>query len=176
MVRGVLEVALRNALHKQLTNAFSSPWYDDAKFLAIDAHFPDQIQKAKSDISKWGKAVTPPRVVAELSFGFWVNLLRPGTNSSYVYNLWGPAFSNAFPNGTKRGKISGILDPLLKFETESRTMNQSSKKTLRFDTAHAGNGTSLVLRIGAVDRTPFSRPRYHCSRSLPPSLAFLAPS
>ena len=54
-------------------------------------------------------------MVAELSFGFWVHLLRPGPNGAYVPAIWGPALSKAFPSGTRRSRVVAELDPLLKF-------------------------------------------------------------
>jgi hypothetical protein len=112
---GVLEVVLRNALDRQLSRAFSSPWYEDRTFLANDPKIEARIQAAKDEITKRRNTVTHPRMVAQLSFGFWVQLLRPGPNGAYVPAIWGPALSKAFPAGTKRSRVVAELDPLLKF-------------------------------------------------------------
>jgi len=112
---GVLEVVLRNALDRQLSRAFTAPWYDDPAFLAIDPKIEKRVQSAKDEIAKRRKTVTHPRMVAELSFGYWVHLLRPGPNGAYVPTLWGPALSRAFPAGTRRSRLVADLDPLLKF-------------------------------------------------------------
>lgn len=109
---GVLEVVLRNAFHEQLRNAFGATWHDEQHFLNLDAGFQRRIDKAKNDITKRQKAITTPRIVAELSMGFWVTLV----NATYVYTLWGPALSKAFtPNTIRRSTISGLLEPLLRF-------------------------------------------------------------
>lgn len=112
---GVLEVVLRNALDRELSRAFTAPWYDDPAFLAIDPKIGNRIQSAKDEIAKRRNSVTRPRMVAELSFGFWVHLLRPGPNGAYVPTLWGPALSKAFPARTRRSRLVADLDPLLKF-------------------------------------------------------------
>jgi hypothetical protein len=112
---GVLEVVLRNALDRQLSRAFRSPWYEDRTFLANDPKIEARIQAARDELTKRRNTVTHPRMVAQLSFGFWVQLLRPGPNGVYVPTIWGPALSKAFPAGTKRSRVVAELDPLLKF-------------------------------------------------------------
>ena len=112
---GVMEVALRNALDRELTRAFTAPWYDDPKFLAVDSTFAQRIQDTKKKIFARGKVAIRSRIIAELSFGFWVNLLRPGPGGSYVPSLWGPALSRAFRPQVKRSFVAGRLDPLLRF-------------------------------------------------------------
>jgi hypothetical protein len=112
---GVLEVTLRNALDRELTRVFPPRWYDDVTFLRIDPKLAARIQAARDTIRKQGKSVTRSRLVAELPFGFWVHLLRPGPGGIYVPSLWGPALSKAFPTATKRSAVAGALDPLLKF-------------------------------------------------------------
>jgi hypothetical protein len=107
---GVLEVVLRNALDRQLALAFTEPWYDDPAFLTIDPKIGTRIQIAKDELTKRRSALTRPRLVAQLSFGFWVNLLRPGPNGAYVPAIWGPALSKAFPVGMKRSRVVADLD------------------------------------------------------------------
>lgn len=52
------------------------------------------IDEALDRLQRNGKRVTDGRVVAELSFGFWVGLLGPGRNYEMV--LWRPALRHAF--------------------------------------------------------------------------------
>lgn len=112
---GVMEVALRNALDRELARVFTAPWYDDPKFLAVDSTFQQRIQDTKKKITARGKIAVRSRMIAELSFGFWVNLVRPGPGGSYVRSLWGPALSRAFRPQVKRSFVAGRLDPLLRF-------------------------------------------------------------
>lgn len=93
-----LEVTVRNAEHHALTASYGTPtWYDAAP---LSPHWQEQLDKAKA---KPGVNKKPGKVVAELTFGFWVELLsKPNHNV-----LWmGRKLSAAFPNTTlKRDAI-----------------------------------------------------------------------
>lgn len=78
-----LEVALRNSFHRTLSAAFNrNDWYDIQNLLAVEQQ--ESIRKAKARIVNDGKTVCPARVVAELTFGFWVSLTGP----TYAQTLW----------------------------------------------------------------------------------------
>lgn len=84
------ELVLRNSLSCQLALGLGNPvWYDVAVF---DEPERRQIAKAKKYVADEGKSVTPARVVASTSFGFWVGLLR----GSYSRTLWNPCLHKAF--------------------------------------------------------------------------------
>ena len=69
------EIALRNAIHDALTARSSTGrWYDTTPGLQNWQH--DKIQEAKDSLMKTGKPVTPGRMVAELSFGFWTGFFN----------------------------------------------------------------------------------------------------
>lgn len=99
-----LEIALRNAFHRELTNIYGSDWYDRIPHILTERS-NDNITKAKKDITSRGKTVIPPRIVAELSFGFWVSLLGTGRKGkdNYEMRLWRPALYKAFPNRPSKG-------------------------------------------------------------------------
>ena len=108
---GIVEVALRNALHDKLERHFGTVWYDDPRFIAIDPKlFPRSIDRAKAHITMGGKAISPPRMVAQLMFGFWVSLLRP----AYARSLW-PILRPAFVPYARRRRVADALDPLVVF-------------------------------------------------------------
>ena len=70
LLRG-LEVAVRNAEHDALTAGYGTPaWYDAAP---LSLYWKDQIAKATAKSCLGGK---PGNVVPELTFGFWVDLLK----------------------------------------------------------------------------------------------------
>ncbi len=96
-----LEVAVRNSMARQLQDLRlrASPRHGQIPcWFNFSAWFtPRQrecIQDAKD--SARDKGLTPGRVVAQLSFGFWVSLLDPG----HTHTLWVPALRNAFPGST----------------------------------------------------------------------------
>ncbi len=99
------EVALRNGMHRQLTAAYGSAWYDNSK-AGLSTSTRQRIQTAKDDVTRGGYKLDPPHLVAALTFGFWVSLLgrgglssRPGrTKSNYEMTLWRPALSRTFPH------------------------------------------------------------------------------
>lgn len=70
------EVALRNAQHGALTQRYGTEvWYD-----AATAQLPNwqqlRISEARQNLLEREKPVTPGRVVAELSFGFWTGFFN----------------------------------------------------------------------------------------------------
>lgn len=108
-----LEITLRNALHRELT-AFcgTEKWYIE-RYLGhkLNSYGQKEIVLAEKRISKSGKTIVPPRIVTELSFGFWISLLGKGDN--YEMLLWRPSLHKAFPNKKlSRKKIHTPLNNL----------------------------------------------------------------
>ncbi len=92
----ILEVALRNAFHYQLTelhrqSGFSGNWYDHPEYLLTSKRC-DDIERARRRLRSADKPATGGRIVAELSFGFWRFL----TVGRYTDQLWRPALRRAF--------------------------------------------------------------------------------
>ncbi len=85
------EVALRNAIHRILSDAVSPMW-----FYRIDLHENqlDKVNRAKFDLEQNRKSVTPGALVAELRLGFWTSLI----STRYENLLWRPHLHKAFPN------------------------------------------------------------------------------
>ena len=99
-----LEIALRNALHRQLTRLHGAAWYDNPA-AGLDLGGLERIATAKTEIERAGQVVTPSRLVAALSFGFWVSLVGAGgridpdgSRATYEMTLWRPALRGAFPH------------------------------------------------------------------------------
>ena len=90
-----LEVTLRNALHGQLTQRFGAQWYDQRTVRTILS--PRTIERLETTKTAIRHPVTPSRLVAELSFGFWISLLGPGPKKRYEFQLWRSALRKAFP-------------------------------------------------------------------------------
>lgn len=97
-----LEITVRNAEHHALTTSYgTASWYDLAP---LTAYWVDQVNKAKA---KPGVGGIPGKVVAELTFGFWVDLLQ----NRHHWNLWvRQKLHTAFPNARlHRSKIHDRL-------------------------------------------------------------------
>lgn len=106
-----LEVTLRNVLHDSLSGKYNDTWYDNP-LLLLKQQSKDEIVKAKSKLLRMNMGLTPPSIVAELSFGFWVNLLE----RDYHNTLWTPLLYKCFQGqpGQKRSKIFDKLNHLRK--------------------------------------------------------------
>ena len=88
-----LEITLRNKLHNRLAAQFGPHWYDAAGMRLQHAQ-QVRIPEAKQSLQWQGKPIDPPRVVAELSLGFWVGLF----GRHYENHLWRPHLRRLFVN------------------------------------------------------------------------------
>ena len=101
-----LEVALRNAMHRGLADRYGDAWYDN-RAAGLDRGAMERIASARTELARDGHGDDPPRVVAALSFGFWVSLLGPGgrvgarRKANYEMTLWRPALRGAFAHRAK---------------------------------------------------------------------------
>ncbi len=79
-------------MHDALSRGLAQEnWYDS---LVWQVAQQEQIDQAKDSLQKKAKTVTPGRMVAELTFGFWVGLTGP----KYSVELWERHLYKAFPN------------------------------------------------------------------------------
>ncbi len=87
-----LEVALRNAMHRELSLGLArDDWYNSVTWQVAQQ---EQIDNAKDSLQKKAKPIVPGGMVAELTFGFWVGLTGP----KYSVDLWERHLYKAFPN------------------------------------------------------------------------------
>jgi len=109
-----IEVALRNKFDRELEAKFGSHWFKDAGFLAlVDGRSHAILSKAQKDAAKhWpkGRALPPGKVIAELTFGFWLQL----TDSKLEHKLWVPYLHKAFAprKAPKRAVFNQQLEKL----------------------------------------------------------------
>lgn len=104
-----LEVAVRNAMHRELSARYGPGWYDNPQ-ASLDAGALVRVRAAKDELQRGRYALDPPHLVAALPFGFWVSLLGRGGRSvvpgapkrDYDMTLWRPALHRAFPNARLR--------------------------------------------------------------------------
>ena len=81
-----LEIALRNALNREMSTQFGPEWYDRHD-IGLSLESLRLISNAVRFLTDRRRPVTAGRVVAGLTLGFWVKLLGPGykteTRSSF---------------------------------------------------------------------------------------------
>jgi hypothetical protein len=89
----VFEVGLRNAINRELITKFGTEeWYNHFATTAGLSKLTKEIAVAQLQITKRHELVTPSKVVAELTFGFWTRLF----NSEFELILW-KDLRRAFP-------------------------------------------------------------------------------
>lgn len=99
-----LEVVMRNAMHRQLTELFERADWWTAHSVSLHPNAHRDLNAAEDKLRDKHKPVTPGRIVAELPFSFWVGLLGKGRD--YEQQLWRPRLHQAFPR--YRGKRSPL--------------------------------------------------------------------
>ncbi|MBI3429268.1 MAG: Abi family protein [Actinobacteria bacterium] len=122
---GVVEVAMRSAMAKELLSTFGSKWFNNPYL------FDDGTTNLIKDAIKQGREAsrrpaTPEEVqgklVADLMFGFWVKILSKGSfqsikdsktgritsSTKMIYDelLWKPALYRAFPGVGKFDRVT----------------------------------------------------------------------
>jgi hypothetical protein len=106
-----LEIGLRNAMNRQLSQKYGIEWFN-SPHIGLNEKDISQIQKAKEQLQKEEKPFTNSNVIAQLSFGFWVNLFN------FPYDtLWRHCLRKTFAPQTgtlERKRVSGTLHPILK--------------------------------------------------------------
>jgi hypothetical protein len=114
-VLSMFEVALRNSLKRELTEYFQSEdWYLCVGKTNGFRKLQDEINTATRHITSRNEVVTGPKVIAELTLGFWVRLL----NAEYERVLWKP-LRKAFPyldkTSRQRRNVSAPINKIRNF-------------------------------------------------------------
>ena len=94
-----IEIATRNSIHAALTLSYGlDTWYDAVPLIP---YWRGQVNDART---KAGPGATAGKVISELTFGFWVDLLKQRNHRS----LWvEKKLHRAFPNA--RGRTRGDI-------------------------------------------------------------------
>jgi hypothetical protein len=101
----ILEITLRNSLHKTISNHCQTEQWFDLAFLHIKEQI--KITKAKKTLKDKKKTLTPGRIVAELSFGFWVSLFD--IRYEHDQTLWPKLIKPTFPYSPKGHRTRSFL-------------------------------------------------------------------
>lgn len=101
------EIALRNAVHRELTaRCGTDAWYD-SPLARLTPWQQDKVAEAKAALVRNRKPLTPGRIVAELTFGFWTGFF----NNAHARTGIGSFLSrNAFPHAPTTEQYQARLD------------------------------------------------------------------
>ncbi len=101
-----LEVTLRNSIHNLMTRELGKDnWYEH---IVLEPPELASLQEAREKITRKHYKITPPRMVAELTFGFWVRL----TASVYEKTIWVKHLHKMFPIRLPRKQLFQRLDAI----------------------------------------------------------------
>ena len=70
----ILEISLKNSINELLTDKLGENWLENKDFLTNDSL--RKIEEAKKILYKRAELISKSKIIAELSFGFWVNLFK----------------------------------------------------------------------------------------------------
>lgn len=105
-----LEVCLRNSMSLELAALLGANWYDNGHGV-FQYPITEMIDRAKRSLIQDGKTINMGRMIAELSFGFWVSVLGP----RYDTPLWVGGMRKAFPHrpkGVERADVQKALNAI----------------------------------------------------------------
>lgn len=100
----IVEVALREHLHRALSAAFDERWYLSQREL-FDEDLKEKVQDALDTV---GEGAPAGKVVAQLMLGTWVSLLgrgdrkEDGTKARFHVTIWEPALKQSFEGIERR--------------------------------------------------------------------------
>jgi Abi-like protein len=94
-----LEVSLRNTISNAINSLFGQDWYLQARFKTILTPWAERtlnaaVAQANKESRRKRKPVAEGDVIANLSFGFWGELLAPRYNK----HIWNKKLNIAFPD------------------------------------------------------------------------------
>jgi hypothetical protein len=101
------EIALRNAVHRELSIRCGTDAWFDCPQARLTPWQQDKVAEAKEALRKRRKPLSPGRIVAELTFGFWTGFF----NHSHARTGIGSYLSkNAFPHAPANEQYQAKLD------------------------------------------------------------------
>ena len=140
-----IELALRHAMHRELSACYGEDWYDNPA-AGLDFRSRDRVAAAKRAVAPNGQTVVPLRIVEKLCFGFWTSLLSSGgrleessdRKANYGRTLWKPALRSAFPHRTflTRRQAQSAFDRLRRLRNKVAHHEPIFERPLREDYRH----------------------------------------
>lgn len=101
-ILNLFEIFLRNSIHYQLSSYFTNPnwiiteknrFMNDSSLRPSRFYLRNSIDRAERKIRQSGAPITPGKIIAEQSLGFWTSLFE-----THHYRLIGGSVIHAFPN------------------------------------------------------------------------------
>jgi len=112
----ILEISLRNSIDALLSHKVCEDWHTDKTFLTKDSLY--KIQQAIELLERRRESISKHKIIAELSFGFWVNLFKKPYDKKLRINDLKKIFPNLPPRSVKlinREKIYKELNHIRNF-------------------------------------------------------------
>lgn len=106
-----------------------SNWF--LQFRTLSEEHLREIENARAILSRQKQPDSRDRIIASLSFGFWAQLLGP----AYDETLWRESLYQAFPEGTKRSSIAGLVESIR--QTRNRVAHHNYMKSFDVPSAMA---------------------------------------
>jgi hypothetical protein len=131
-----VEIALRNQFDRELAARFGATWFTAPGFLGhVGQRMQESVQKALRDASRSQRPhgpLPPGKVIAELTFGFWLQL----TDRRFEHVLWTPVLHKAFAprKAPKRSAFNHLLEKLR--QLRNRVAHHEPVFHLNLVTAH----------------------------------------
>ncbi len=107
-----LEISLRNGIHARLCAFYGRrDWWEVWAGNPLYSYQHKEVATAKRKLTKRKESITPDKLVAELTFGFWTSLF----NASFQDELWQPlrlVFAHCPKGLRQRHNISSALNQI----------------------------------------------------------------
>lgn len=103
----MLEIALRNSIHRVLTASYSEYWFDNSQVISNSRQQAD-IQNVKQTLRRNNLNQNPADIIASLTFGFWGTMLNRNYESLWRSDLHKIAIKD---NG-RRFARRNLADPI----------------------------------------------------------------
>jgi hypothetical protein len=87
-------VEVAHACGREREVLFGAGWPRDPGFIALDPHFSHAVTEAEQRLRSISAPTDTPRLLSELSFGFWTSLF----GHHFDRMLWVPGLYRAFPH------------------------------------------------------------------------------
>jgi len=131
-----LEVTVKNAAHHALSAGYGVPaWYDRVSFTP---YWAGVVKDARNKAG--GSNAAPGKVIAELTFGFWVDLCsKRNNNNLWVHRKLSAAFPNAAMSRDQIHQRLKVVQALRNRISHHEPVLTSSK------TLHAGRSSMLSV-------------------------------